>query len=119
MLGRFLVALVSLAALLGVGCNGPPIEVVRRTMGSLEAIAAEHQEREVALRPHGGATAVRGSETSRSADEPREAPPLTAMVVSSEAGRFASAGSSSLCPPHPEAWAAPAPTHAELMVFLN
>lgn len=119
MLGRLLVALVSLAALLGVGCNAPALDVVRRTMGSLEAITVERQERQVALEKSSEIVGVR---VSRSREEPREpssSVALGALAVSADLGRFRRSPSASLCAPHPALWVEPSPTHAELMVFLN
>lgn len=118
MLGRLLVALVSLAALLGVGSNAPALDVVRRTMGSLEAIATERQERPMALEESGEIVGIRVTRISRAADDPREPSSLSAMVASSDLGRFRASPSGSLRAPHPSAWVAPSPTHAELMVFL-
>lgn len=117
---RLLVAILSLAALLGVCVRAPALDVVRRTVGSLEAVAVRSHERPPALEKSSDATRVRVTRAARTADPDASSQAFCLAATSSNAAaRIASASPSALLAPHAASFAPTSPTHADLMVFLN
>lgn len=118
MLRRLVISVVALLALFGVCMRAPSLELVRRAAGSLEAVAAHAHERPSSLEKAGEQARIRATRTSRAGDPQRD-PSLAAPAVVPAVTLIACSTGVAAREPLAASWAPLAPSHADLMVFLN